>query len=80
MQPRYGFTVHSNGMREAPGTRFTIERARISWKVIPLNSGVSKVRVVTASAAKSAPLPSFVVFSARLSQRMNASSVALRRE
>jgi hypothetical protein len=32
----------------------TIERARTSWKVIPWNSGASKVRVVTASASNSA--------------------------
>lgn len=80
MQPRYGFTVHSNGIREAPGTRFRIERARISWKVMPRNSGVSNVRVVTASAAKSALFPAVEFFSTRLSQRMDASSVALTAE
>jgi hypothetical protein len=36
--PRYGFTVHSNGIREAPGPRSMIDRARTSWNVIPRNS------------------------------------------
>ncbi|GAB2447973.1 hypothetical protein GCM10027162_51580 [Streptomyces incanus] len=39
VHPRWGFTVRSKGMRDAPGTRSRIERARISWKVIPANSG-----------------------------------------
>lgn len=66
-------------MREAPGTRFTIERARTSWKVIPRNSGVSTVRVITESAPNSAafsPVPAspavplFPPFSVSWSQRM----------
>jgi hypothetical protein len=28
--PRYGFTVHSNGTREAPGTRLMMDFARTS--------------------------------------------------
>lgn len=74
LQPLYGLTVHSNGMREAPGTRLRIERARTSWKVIPRNSGVSKVRVTTEAALKSAPDASGAPGPpVRLSQRMSAS-------
>lgn len=47
---------------------------------MPRNSGVSNVRVVTASAAKSALFPAVEFFSTRLSQRMDASSVALTAE
>ena len=45
-------------MRDAPGTRLRIVRARISWKVMPRKPGVSKVRLVTASVPKSAPAAS----------------------
>ena len=66
-----GTLVHWNDIRETAGTRLMIERARTSWKVIPRNSGVSNVRVVTASAPNrpvSARLWS--VSRARFSQRM----------
>ncbi len=65
-------------MREAPGTRFRIERARTSWKVTPLNSGVSNVRVVTASAPNSAVSAARAWSeSVRFSQRIAASSAVL---
>ncbi|GAA1978956.1 hypothetical protein GCM10009754_63950 [Amycolatopsis minnesotensis] len=37
--PRYGLTVHPNGTGEPPGTLFSTDRARTSWKVTPANSG-----------------------------------------
>ncbi len=40
LQPRYGFTVQSNGMADAPGTRFRAVLHSTSWNVIPANSGV----------------------------------------
>jgi hypothetical protein len=54
----------------------TTERARISWKVIPANSGVPKVRVVTGSAENSAfrAVVASLTVSFSLSQRMAASS------
>src|SRR6266705_545261 len=51
-QPRYGLTVHRNGIREAAGTRLMIVRARTSWKVMPRKAGVSKV-LLTAPASNS---------------------------
>ena len=40
MQPRYGFTVQSNGIADAPGTWFSALLHMTSWNVTPANSGV----------------------------------------
>jgi hypothetical protein len=45
VHPRYGFTVHSNGSRAPPGTRFKADLVWISWKRMSSASGASNVRV-----------------------------------
>ena len=49
LQPLYGLTVQSNGTRETPGTRFSADFVRISWKRMSSASGASKRRTTTSS-------------------------------
>ena len=43
-QPRYPLTVYLNGSIDASGTLFNADLHKISWKVIPSNSGVRTLR------------------------------------
>src|SRR5215217_4793046 len=49
LQPRYGLTVHSNGTRDAGGTRLIADLVRISWKRVSSASGALKRRTTTSS-------------------------------